>query len=139
MNNDILEAIQDAMKSKDKAELVHKQVNDLAENAQQIHDVMVNLYKDANKSRRDADNAQDKFLENKKIADSEHTNHIFFIRQVHEYDKVLAGIKRKYRKAKKEKSENIAKQQAEDIFELFKTGEKLSTEDLMTLQKAGYL
>jgi uncharacterized coiled-coil DUF342 family protein len=139
MNNDIRQAIQEAMKAKDRAELVHKRVNELAERAQEEHDSMVNLYKDANKSRKDADNAQDKFLENKEIADKEHTNHIFYIRQVHEYDKVLAGIKRKYRKAKKEKSETIAKQQAEDIYEKFKKGEKLSTEDLMCLQKAGYL
>jgi uncharacterized coiled-coil DUF342 family protein len=139
MNNDIRQAIQDAMKAKDQAELVHRQVNELAETAQKKHDLMVNLYKDANKSRKDADNAQDNFLENKEIADHEHTNHIYFIRQVHEYDKVIAAIKRKFRKAKKEKSETIAKQQAEDIYEKFKKGEKLSTEDLMCLQKAGYL
>lgn len=139
MNNDIRQAIQDAMKAKDKAELEHKRVNDLAENAQKKHDLMVNLYKDANKTRKDADSAQDSFLENKEIADQEHTNHIYFIRQVHEYDKVLAGLKRKYRKAKKDKSETIAKQEAEDIYEKFKKGEKLSTEDLMCLQKAGYL
>jgi uncharacterized coiled-coil DUF342 family protein len=31
------------------------------------------------------------------------------------------------------------KRQAEMIFDRFKRGEKLSTEDLMTLQKSGYL
>ena len=82
---------------------------------------------------------RDYLIKNKEIADGEHNNHIFYIRQVHEYDKVLNGIKRKYRKAKREKSETLAKQQAEDIYERFKNGEKLSTEDLMCLQKAGYL
>jgi uncharacterized coiled-coil DUF342 family protein len=139
MNKEIRSAIQDAMKAKDRAELVHKNVNDLAETAQNEHDQMVALYKEANKCRKEADNAQDNFIETKEVADQEHNNHIFFIRQVHDFDKVLAGIKRKYRKAKKEKTESIAKQQAEDIYEKFKTGEKLSTEDLMTLQKAGYL
>jgi uncharacterized coiled-coil DUF342 family protein len=32
-----------------------------------------------------------------------------------------------------------AKREAELIFERFKKGEKLSTEDLLTLQKSGYL
>jgi uncharacterized coiled-coil DUF342 family protein len=138
-NKEISGAIQDAMKAKDKAELVHKQVNDLAENAQNEHDSMVNLYKEANKCRKEADQSQEKFIQFKEVADQEHNNHIFFIRQVHDYDKVLAAIKRKYRKAKKERTESIAKQQAEDVYEKFKRGEKLSTEDLMVLQKAGYL
>ncbi|WP_455392916.1 coiled-coil protein [[Eubacterium] cellulosolvens] len=139
MNQEIREAIQDAMKAKDKAELVHKRVGELAELAQNEHDLMVKLYEEANKCRKEADDAQDNFIENKEIADKEHNNHIFYIRQVHEYDKILNGIKRKYRKAKKEKSETLAKQQAEEIYERFKNGEKLSTEDLMCLQKAGYL
>ncbi len=139
MNKDIRDAIQEAMKAKDKAELVHKRVSELAELAQTEHDLMVKLYEEANKCRKEADDAQDKFIGNKEIADKEHNNHIFYIRQVHEYDKILNGIKRKYRRAKREKSETLAKQQAEDIYERFKNGEKLSTEDLMCLQKAGYL
>jgi uncharacterized coiled-coil DUF342 family protein len=35
--------------------------------------------------------------------------------------------------------ETDAKKEAEQIFEKFKKGEKLSTEDLLTLQKSGYL
>ena len=139
MNKDIRDAIQDAMKAKDKAELIHKQVSELAELAQNEHDGMVGLYDDANKCRRDADDAQEKFIENKEIADREHNNHIFYIRQVHEYDKILNGMKRKYRKAKRERTEIQTRQEAEDVYERFKTGEKLSTDDLMTLQKAGYL
>ena len=139
MNFEIREAIQEAMKAKDKAELVHKRVSELAEQAQNEHDSMVDLYEEANKCRKKADEAQENFIENKETADREHNNHIFYIRQVHEFDKILNGMKRKYRKAKKEKSETLAKQQAEDIYEKFKNGEKLSTEDLMCLQKAGYL
>lgn len=139
MNDEIRDAIQKAMKAKDQAEQVHKRVNELAEIAQTEHDQMVGLYKDANNSRRSADDAQNKFIETKELADIEHNNHIFYIRQVHDYDKVIAGLKLKFRKAKKEKTESIVKQQAEEIYERFKKGEKLSTEDLMCLQKAGYL
>ena len=41
--------------------------------------------------------------------------------------------------AKKDKAETAAKKEAEVIYDRFKAGEKLSTEDLMSLQKAGYL
>ena len=139
MNKEIRDAIQEAMKAKDRAELEHKRVSELAELAQTEHDLMVKLYEEANSCRKEADDAQEKFIENKEIADREHNNHIFYIRQVHEYDKILNAMKRKYRRAKREKSETLAKQQAEEIYERFKNGEKLSTEDLMCLQKAGYL
>ena len=62
-----------------------------------------------------------------------------YIKQVHDYDKIIYSLKQKRRRFKKVKDEKIAKQQAEDIYERFKKGEKLDTEDLMYLQKAGYL
>jgi uncharacterized coiled-coil DUF342 family protein len=58
---------------------------------------------------------------------------------VHDYDKIIAGMRQKARKAKKKDDEASAKEEAEKIFEKFKAGEKLSTEDLMALQKSGYL
>jgi len=58
---------------------------------------------------------------------------------VHDYDKIITGLRQKARKARKKKDESVAMKEAEDIFDKFKKGEKLSTEDLMVLQKSGYL
>jgi len=74
------------------------------------------------------------------LADEEHRKHIEHIRQVHDYDKIIHGIWMKSRGVTEEVAEEVdAKKEAELIFERFKKGEKLSTEDLLTLQKSGYL
>jgi uncharacterized coiled-coil DUF342 family protein len=129
----------DLKDAKKNAEAAHRKVGDLAERAQVEHDEMVKLFDEADKLRSEADQAQDKFVETKLKADEEHRSHIEFIRQVHDYDKIISGMRQKLRKTKKDKEDDSAKKESEDIFEKFKSGEKLSTDDLMILQKSGYL
>ena len=107
--------------------------------AQAEHDAMLKLYEEADKLRKDADDAQEKFIEAKLTADEEHREHIEHIRQVHDFDKIISGIRDRTRKARKEKDDSTAKREAEEIFDKFKSGEKLSTEDIMVLQKSGYM
>jgi uncharacterized coiled-coil DUF342 family protein len=132
-------AEKDARDAKEKAESFHRQVSELAEKAQSEHDAMLKLYEEADKLRKDADAAQEKFIETKLAADEEHRQHIEHIRQVHDFDKIISGIRDRARRARKEKDEDSAKKEAEEIFDKFKSGEKLSTEDIMILQKSGYM
>ncbi len=124
---------------REKAEAAHKRVSELAEQAQAEHDQMTALYEKSDELRRQADLAQEEFIKTKMLADEEHRKHIEHIRQVHDYDKIIHGIWMKERKETGAEEEVSAKRQAEIIFDRFKKGEKLSTEDLMTLQKSGYL
>lgn len=137
-------ALRNLREARDKAEGFHKQVSELAEKAQAEHDTMVKLYEQGDALRREADGAQEEFIRTKMVADEEHRKHIEFIRQVHDYDKIIHGIRNKqYGRAglpfKGRREEVSVKREAELIFEKFKKGEKLSTEDLMALQKSGYL
>jgi len=132
-------AEKDARDAKDKAEDFHRKVAELAEKAQMEHDAMLKLYEEADRLRKEADDAQEKFIETKLAADEEHREHIEHIRQVHDFDKLISGIRDKGRRARKEHDETSAKKEAEEIFEKFKSGEKLSTEDIMVLQKSGYM
>lgn len=132
-------AEKEARDAKDQAEQFHKLVAELAEKAQAEHDVMLGLYDEADALRKEADEAQEKFIEAKLAADEEHREHIEHIRQVHDFDKLITGIRDKSRRAKREKDDSVAKKESEEIFDRFKRGEKLSTEDLMVLQKSGYL
>ncbi len=132
-------AEQEAREAKDLAEGYHKQVSELAEKAQAEHDAMLKLYEEADGLRKEADDAQEKFIEAKLTADEEHRQHIDHIRQVHDFDKLISGIRDRTRKARKEKDDDTAKREAEEIFDKFKSGEKLSTEDIMVLQKSGYM
>ena len=53
--------------------------------------------------------------------------------------KDVAGIRNKKYAVKKKRVDAESKKEAKEIFDRFKAGEKLSTEDLMMLQKSGYL
>ncbi len=138
-DSEVGSAIAALREARDQAEVYHRQVSEFAEQAQDEHDKMIGLYEQADKLRKEADAAQEKFIENKLLADEEHRKHIEFIKQVHDFDKMVSGLRQKQKKAKKKKEETAVKKEAEDIFDKFKAGEKLSTEDLMTLQKSGYL
>jgi uncharacterized coiled-coil DUF342 family protein len=137
--SEVKTAEKDAREAKDNAENFHKKVSELAEKAQVEHDAMLKLYEEADKLRKEADAAQERFIESKLAADEEHREHIEHIRQVHDFDKIIAGIRDRGRKARKEKDDTSAKKEADEIFEKFRSGEKLSTEDIMVLQKSGYM
>ena len=137
--SEVKQAEKDAREAKDQAESFHRNVSEMAEKAQIEHDAMLKLYEEADKLRKDADAAQEKFIESKLAADEEHREHIEHIRQVHDFDKIISGIRDKTKKARKEKDETSAKKEAEEIFDKFKSGEKLSTDDIMILQKSGYM
>ncbi len=126
-------------KAKEKAESCHAEVGRLAEEAQVHHDEMISVYEQSDELRGKADKAQEEFIKTKMQSDEEHQKHIEFIRQVHDYDKIIHGIRAKEKRVKFRRQEVSAKKEAELIYEKFKKGEKLSTEDLMVLQKSGYL
>ena len=125
--------------AKEEAEKCHKLVSEYAEKAQAEHDAMIQLYEQADALRKQADEAQAKFIECKKAADEEHKKHIEQIKSFHETDKDFAAIKNKQKAVRKKKTDAESKKAADDIFARFKSGDKLSTEDLMILQKSGYL
>ncbi len=138
-NEEVRKALQELHDVRETAEAAHKRVGDLAEQAQAEHDTMTQLYEQSDELRHQADLAQEEFIKTKMLADEEHRKHIDHIRQVHDYDKIIHGIRLKSFTAAGATEGVSVKRQAEIIFERFKRGEKLSTEDLMTLQKSGYL
>ncbi len=138
-NEEVKLAIKELKETKEEAEALHKKVGEVADDAQMEHDKMTELYETSDGSRKEADLAQEEFIKTKMLADEEHRMHIDYIRKVHDLDKIISGMRFKYRMARVRGDERVAMREAEDIYERFKKGEKLSTEDLMTLQKSGYL
>jgi uncharacterized coiled-coil DUF342 family protein len=138
-NEEVKAALRELHECKEKAEDAHQAVGEGADRAQKEHDKMTDFYVTSDEVRREADGAQEEFIKTKMAADEEHKKHIEYIRKVHDLDKVISGMRFKRRVARVRGDEKVAKREAEDIYERFKKGEKLSTEDLMTLQKSGYL
>ncbi|MDO9537931.1 MAG: phosphoserine phosphatase [Thermoplasmata archaeon] len=142
-DDEIKTLLANAAEVREKAEFYHAKVEELAVTSQKEHDTMMELYDNSDTVRKEADKAQENFIKCKVQADEEHQKHIEMIKQVHDYDKMLSGIRQR---------DNVSsdspmptgeirsdRDEAKDIYEKFKRGEKLSTADLMMLQNSGYL
>jgi uncharacterized coiled-coil DUF342 family protein len=100
---------------------------------------MVEIYEKSDAVRKEADAAQENFIKCKLQADEEHHKHIELIKQVHDFDKMLSGLRQKKVVVSTTAEKRTEREEAAEIYERFKKGEKLSTEDIMLLQKSGYL
>src|SRR4030066_195014 len=137
--SEVKQAEKDAHEAKDNAENFHRKVSELAEKAQIEHDSMLKLYDEADKHRKEADAAQEEFIKTKLAAGEEQREHNEHTRAGQDFDKIISGIRDRTRKARKEKADTSAKKEADEIFQKFRSGEELSTEDIMVLQKSGYM
>jgi len=139
-DDDIRSLMTEATEAREMAEKFHAKVGELAESAQKEHDAMAEIYEKSDAVRKEADGAQENFIKSKLQADEEHQKHIELIKQVHDFDKMLSGLRqRDVLPSIKTGGRRSVHAEAENVYERFKKGEKLSTEDLMTLQKSGYL
>ncbi len=138
--NEELKKIQDELNAaKEEAEKYHKEIEQAVKEAQEHHNKMVELFEMVDEIRKEADEAHRLYLENKKIADEEHEKFIAAAKEVRDFEKIITGLKQKQTNSKKKKEKVEVKKKAEEIYEKFKRGEPLTTEDLLILQKAGLL
>ena len=115
---------------------IHAKVTEMADLAQKHHDAMVECYKKADKSREAADEVHRKFVEAQEAADAEHKFFIACQKELRDYDKVISGLRKKTRKTKVSKEQKAVRKEAERIFNLFRGGEKLTTDDILLLQRS---
>ncbi|RBQ22846.1 Phosphoserine phosphatase [Candidatus Methanobinarius endosymbioticus] len=137
--------IQEDEKVKDEAqdlkkvsEEQHVKVVELSTQAQEFHENMLNYFRKTDDIRTEADEAHKKFIEAKKAASSKHEEFKIVLSEIHIINKELGTNKSKRRKSEKQastKKNREEKEKAEDIFEKFKHGKKLTTEELLLLQK----
>jgi uncharacterized coiled-coil DUF342 family protein len=138
-NPELASALGKAEELREKAEKAHAKVGEMAEKAQGEHDAMIKLYKSSDKLRKQADKLQEKFVVSKMEADKIHKAYIEYVNAIHaieDADAVASGGQARSGGATSQAQNEAA---AELVFQKFKAGEKLSTEDLLTLQKAGLL
>ncbi len=126
-----LKAFQEA---RDEAEKHHAAVGQLAEGAQLEHESMVGLYEAVDELRRQADEIQAKLIEVKTAADEAHRAHIAAIEEVRDIEKMLYAARGGRAPPAWADAEPPRE---EDFLARLKKGEKVSTEDLMELQKTG--
>jgi phosphoserine phosphatase len=113
------------------AEKHHQEVEQSAASAQKNHEEMGHLYEEVDKLRRELDELQGKITTVKTASDEEHQHHIAAIEEVRDIEKLLFAAKRKA--AGEAGTEEAPKE--DDLFARIKKGGKISTEDLLALQK----
>ena len=133
-NKEVRSRLIEAREYRKQASAIHAEVTEKAELAQKHHDLMVECYRKADKSREGADVKHKQFVETQEAADVEHKKFIECQKQLRDYEKVINGMRTKQKKVKTVKENKSARKEAESIFNAFKSGEKLTTEDLLKLQ-----
>jgi uncharacterized coiled-coil DUF342 family protein len=135
-NKEMRTKLLDAREFRKQASDLHAKVTEMAELAQKHHDLMVEAYRKADKSRETADTVHRSFVEAQEAADAEHKYFIACQKELRDYDKVISGLRKKTKKTKVTKEQKAVRKEAERIFKLFRGGEKLTTDDLLLLQRS---
>jgi len=132
-------AIEEEKIFRQKAEKQHDLVEKMAKKAQEEHQGMVEILKQLDNLVKKTTDIQEEIVITKIEADKVHKEFIDHVNNIHELEKNIASTEKKQEKKKKLADVSAAQKEATEVFERFKRGEKLSTEDLMLLQKAGLL
>jgi len=132
-------AVEEEKIIKQKAEKQHDMVEKLAKRAQEEHEGMIGLIKQLDNLVKRVNKTQETIVMTKIEADSVHRKFIDYVDKIHDFEREVSVAQEKKYKKKKAAEVTTAQKEANDIFERFKRGEKLSTEDLMALQKAGLI
>ena len=132
-------ALEEEIAIKKKAEKQHDIVEKLATRAQEEHESMIKLIKQLDNSIRKVNEIQEMIVNTKIQADEVHKEFISYVDKIHDLERKISTAQDEKRVKKKAVEASTVHREANEIFEKFKRGEKLSTEDLMTLQKAGLI
>jgi uncharacterized coiled-coil DUF342 family protein len=135
-NKEMRTKVTEAREFRKAASDLHAKVTEVAELAQKHHDLMVESYRKADKSREAADAAHKSFVEAQESADAEHKFFIACQKELRDYDKVISGLRKKTKKVKVTKEQKAVRKEAESLFKNFRAGEKLTTDDILLLQRS---
>ena len=129
---------EEALELKKVSEEEHTKVIELSEQAQEAHEEMLKYFRATDDIRTAADEAHKKFIEARKNASAKHEEFKAVLSDIRIINKKLGANRPKRSRSKKSSNSNKnseEKERAEAIFEKFKNGGKLSTEELLLLQK----
>jgi phosphoserine phosphatase len=131
-----VKAVADKLKAD--SEKYHLKVVELSENAQEYHEKMLKSFKKTDKIRKKADEAHESFVKAKNGASDKHESFKMVLSNIHIINAKLSSFQGNRRDESRESSSKHnkeEKQEAEGIFDGFKHGKKLTTVELLLLQK----
>ena len=123
---------------KEKSENYHQKVVELSDKAQAVHEEMIEYFNQIDGIREKADSKHQDFINSRNAATAKHEEVKAKLSEIRKVNKYMDQAKAKPRSRKTEEksgSELKEKEQAEEIFQKFKDGKKLTTEEFLLLQK----
>jgi len=126
-----------AQQIRDEASKFHTELAEYARQAQEYHEKMIASFKEADRIRAESDIAHREFIKAQEAADEHHKIFINAQKEIRDLDKEIFKLKKKDKDGKSRVVKSELQKDAKSIFEKFKGGAKLTTEDLMTLQRSG--
>ena len=133
---------QEADKLKKESEEAHQKVIELSEQAQAAHEEMLKYFRKTDDIRTAADDAHKKFVEARRNATAKHEEFKSVLSDIHVINKKLGSNRPKRSNKRSDNKQSSGgnknreeKQRAQEIFEKFKNGGKVSTEEILLLQK----
>ena len=136
-NVELKNILDEAQKIRDEASEFHNCLAEFAKQAQEYHEKMIAAFKEADRTRADSDLAHKEFVKAQEAADEQHKLFINAQKEIREIDKELFKLKKKDKDFRGHPVKAELQKDAKNIFEKFKGGAKLTTEDLMALQRSG--
>ena len=132
----------EADKLKKESEEAHQKVIELSEQAQSAHEEMLKYFRKTDDIRTAADDAHKQFVEARRNAAAKHEEFKAVLSDIHVINKKLGSNKPKRSNKRSDNKQSSGsnknreeKQRAQEIFEKFKKGGKVSTEEILLLQK----
>lgn len=127
-----------ATQLKEKSELYHQKVVELSDKAQAVHEEMIEYFNKIDGIREEADGKHQDFINSRNAATAKHEEVKAKLSEIRKVNKFMNQAKSQSRGRKSEdKADNDLKEkeEAEEIFQKFKDGKKLTTDEFLLLQK----
>ncbi|MCW6169466.1 MAG: phosphoserine phosphatase [Thermoplasmatales archaeon] len=103
--------------------------------SEEINEQLTNI----DETRKQADELHEQFIKFSQESTKEHEEFIKAKNDLRDLEKVISTLRTKAKATKKKEKEGELQKKASTLFDRFKNGEQLTTEDLLVLQKAGFL
>ena len=121
----------------DAQEEAHQTVTEAAECAQEAHDLMLKLSEEVDRLREQADASQAEVRRAKREADRAHQSYIVSLRCLHSIQDIMRAKRDEGSGSSKGGRGAPARVEVQDLMSKLMSGETLSTEELMVLQRGG--
>lgn len=124
---------------KEKSEEYHQQVVELSDKAQSVHEEMIEYFNQIDGIREKADGKHQDFVNSRKAATAKHEEVKAKLSEIKKVNKLMDQSKAKSKGGrsnnKGDNKDMKEKELAEETFQKFKDGKKLTTEEFLLLQK----